>query len=280
MIDIQEMAKRTKLASMRTGMFQANRHHKSETKAENERHGSGDRARVLVRITDHAALVALRKLHTEARGAHFKLTMPSAMDGVRLIPVARELEHADMLLGYKRKHEALAAEFLGDYDAEREAARVRLNGLFDPDMFPPKAQVAECFRFDWRYLDTPTEGAWAEWFQESARAAQAELREALIAALRRVSERCASNGKLHETVFSNLAELLDLIPDFNVTRDPVIAAAAARAASIAVLTAEPLRADPAKRAAVAERANSILSVFGAGALAGGLRADDAEQVSA
>lgn len=274
MLNIAEIAARTKLASMQTGMFQAQRLHKAETRAENERHGSGDRARVAVRITDHPALVSLRKLHAEARGAHLKLTMPSAMDGVRLIPCARELEHADMLLAYQRKHEALAAEFLADYDAERDAARVRLNGLFDPAMFPAKSIVAESFRFSWRYLDTPTEGAWGEWFMESARAAQDELREALVAALRRVADRCSASGALYETVFSNLRELLDLVPDFNVLADPIIAAAAARAASIAVLTAEPLREDPAKRAAVAERARAVLSVFGAGSLAGGLVADD------
>ncbi len=96
-IDKVDVAARMKLATLNTGSWRGTRLHKPETREENARHGSVDRAKVLVRITDSEALHRIAKLDAAAYAEHKRLTLPTVQDGIRLIPAGRELEHAAVM---------------------------------------------------------------------------------------------------------------------------------------------------------------------------------------
>jgi hypothetical protein len=53
---INDIAGRIKIVTLKTGAWRPTRTHKAETRAENDRHGTGDAARVVVRVCDHVAL--------------------------------------------------------------------------------------------------------------------------------------------------------------------------------------------------------------------------------
>jgi hypothetical protein len=261
MITITDVAARTKVCTLSLSAWRATRVHKPETKAENARHGT-NAARVSVRLCEHQALTDLQALHYAAYTLHRRLTLPTVQDGMRLLPVGRELEHASEMAKFRAEHDRLTSTFLADYPAEVSAASFRLNGLHDESMWPAVDKIAGKFGFSTKYLATPTEGAWCEWLEESVRAADSELRERLTEALERVRDRCAGDGPLHATVFSALSDLIALAPDLDLACSPEIQATIASAGPLANMTADEARKDKALRAQAAAQAERMLSVLG------------------
>jgi hypothetical protein len=248
-----------KVATLNTGAWRATKQHKAETAAENIRHNT-NAARVLVKVSDHRALSDILKVHAAAYQEHRRLTLPSAQDGMRLLPAGREFEHAERMRVHADNHNRLVAEFMADYDAEKAAAPVRLNGLYDASMWPSHDEVTAKFKFRTQYLPTPVDGAWSDWLAESVEVGQAELRERLQAALSRVRDRCASDGKLYASVFDDIRDLAGLVPDLDVTGDfaPVTQALA----PLATIKSDQIRDDENARQETARKAASILSVLG------------------
>lgn len=257
-INIEEMAARTKLAVLQTGAWRATRQHRTETDAENKRHNT-NAAKVLVRVSDHPALAGLTKLHAAAYQEHKRLTLPTIQDGMRLLPAGREFEHSDRMRKLADRHDGLVAEFLADYESERESAPVRLNGLYDASMWPSLGIVKNRFVFQTRYLPTPVTSEWRDWFAASAEEAERELHDRLTEALTRVRDRCASNGKLYASVFDAIRDLTDLVPDFDLSGS--YASVVAAMAPLSKVNAEDIRDSSIARTTISKQAGDILSVL-------------------
>jgi len=264
-IDIKEVAARMKLATLTTGAPRFRRLHKTETKAVNQKHGTGEAAKVSVLQCSHPALTEINAIQGAARLEHYRLTLPSVQDGLRLLAVGKEFEHAEKMseaaIKQRVKVDQLAADgcFVGG--AQFDTDRVRLNGLFEERAWPVDAsEMRRAFVFQTRYLGVPTDGAWSEWLEESSRAADAEVRDRLENALKHVAERCSSDGRLFQSIFTNLQDLLDLVPSFDVSgRYEAIVKAAKEVASF---NAESIRDNKKTRTKIAERASEIGAMFG------------------
>jgi hypothetical protein len=257
--DIAGIAARTILVTHTTGAFRAMKQHKAETVAENLRHNT-DAARVQVRISSHPALTKIYKLDAAAYQEHKRLTLGSIQDGMRILPFGRQFEHAETMRKFADDRARLVAEFLADYDNERALAPARLNGLYDASMWPPHEVVERAFKFETRYLPTPTDGAWGDFLAASTEAAEAELQDRLRKALTTVKDRCGSDGKLFASVFDNLRDLAALVPDLDFTGDfaPVVAALE----PLTKINADSIRDDTNARQETSQTAASILSVLG------------------
>lgn len=261
---IAGIAARVKLCTLNTGAWRATRLHRAETQKVNNDHGTGDAAKVHVTLTNSAALHELNKLHSAAYDAHRKITLPTVQDGLRMLPAGREFQHSDTMREFADKHGALKAKFLTEYEQEKATAPARLNGLFDPKHWPHVAVIADKFSFRTRYLACPTDGDWAGWLEESARAAEDELRERLAECLKRIVERVGNvDGKLYDTVFSNLAEVVALVPDMNFADDVAIYDASIAAKELATLSADTIRDSKTARKDAAKKASAILAAMGA-----------------
>jgi hypothetical protein len=267
-INVHDIAARVKLATFRCGkpgFARLNRKESEEIKQKH--HLTPDKAadaKAIIAHCAHPALESLEKLHGEARAHHRSVTQPSITDGLRLVPCGVELDHARAMREYRERHERLAQQFLGDYPRLLAEAPAVLNGLYDERVWKPLEVTAQRFRFELEYLPCPTNGKWADWLQASVMAAQQELTERLEECIRRVAERCASDGPLYESVFGNLKEVLALVPHLNLADDPKIAAIAAQAKSL-VKDRDRLAAKEGKseRKATAREAERIASMFGA-----------------
>ena len=88
------LASRAVICQLFTGAWRVAKKHKGETAAVNAKHGTQDLAKVSVEICDHPALLEIYRLNAEARTEHYRLTLPAGDAGVRLLPVARQVEHA------------------------------------------------------------------------------------------------------------------------------------------------------------------------------------------
>lgn len=234
-----------------------------ETKAVNAKHGVKNKAKVSVNICDHPALVEIYRLHTEARTEHYRLTLPVGDKGMRLLPVARQMEHARIMGDFQSRLDALLRDFAAGYAAERAAAPARLNGLYVEAQWPATAdEVLAKFAFTIRTLPVPDAGQWGEWMAEAAEAAQEDLTSRLRDAVLHVAERLANPDAIfRDSLTSNLAELLALVPDLNLRDDPKIAAIADKAKDLLAHDVDTLRDDPIARADVAATAAEISSMF-------------------
>lgn len=261
-INPASIAARTKIATLKTGAWRANVTNSRESREVNSKCASGNAAVVKVRLLEGGTLDCIISNHAAAYIAHKRLTMPTVQDGMRLLPAGREFEHAQEMQGFSSTHERLVSAFLAEYDQLKADAPRSLGSLYDAAQWPDENTIARKFSFSTRYLSTPSDGQWGEWLAETAMAAIQDFREQLREALQRVADRCSANGKLYDTVFTNLRDLVALSTDLNIANDPLIAQIATLAAPLAANEAEILRDDKAARKAVAETANGILSYFG------------------
>ncbi len=250
------------LVTLNISAWRTSKANADETRAVNAKHGTRDAARVSVAICDHPALLAAYKLQAEARAEHYALTLPAADKGMRLLPVARQMQHADMLRDYRARIDALVGEFLRDYDSIRAEAPARLNGLYVESQWPDRDTVAAKFGFVVRYLPVPDAGQWQEWMAEAAASAHEDLTERLRSAVVLVAERLAEpKARVFDSLTGNLAELLALVPDLNLTSDPRLAAIAEKAKGLLEHDADTLREDPIARADIAAKANEVAAMF-------------------
>lgn len=135
--------------------------------------------------------------------------------------------------------------FAGGYDAYREAARVRLNGLFDASDYPDARDIRGRFTFGVRVLPMPDARDFRVDISDAQAAAirsdiEAATREALEVAMRdawsRIVDVCgrmverlnaykpAANGTKAEGIFrdslvENVRDLVSVLPGFNLTGD-------------------------------------------------------------
>jgi hypothetical protein len=268
MIDVQAIASRIQLVTLNTSYWRASRVNRSETAKVNAEHGTGNKAHVRVRVCEHPALAEYAALSQQVYTDHLKLTRPSIQDGMRILPGAKYFEHTAMVRDAQDKGARLVAWFIGDYPTERANAPTILNGLYDENAWPSVESMADKFGIRARYLPCPSDGAWSEWLTESAQAATAELRDQIESGVRRIQERCASDGKLFSTVFTGLKELLDAVPDLDIANDSEIQRLADMARPLADLDAELVRDDDKLRTETANRASALLNLFQPGALSG------------
>lgn len=256
------IASRAVIARFQTGAWRTVKRHKDETKAENARHGLTNEARVDVQICTHPALEGISDLVCEARLEHYRLTLPAADEGMRLLPGSRQLEHSQVMQTYGVRHSNLVAQFLADYDNVRVSAPARLKGLYVAEQWPDHDVVASKFKFRCTYLPVPDMGQWGEWLAESAELAQAELRSRLGDAIRKLAAKLADPKAIfRDTLVSNLSDVLSLVPDLNIADDPELATLATRAKALTMVEPDTLREDMVARATVAERAQELCDIF-------------------
>jgi len=250
------------IASFTSSQWRTVRRHAAETKAENARHGLTDEARVDVKVCNDPALEEAARIITAARADHYRLTVPAADRGMRLLPGARQLEHADTLQAHGVKFQAAVAQFLARYETLRADAPARLNGLYIASHWPDLDRVRGSFALSCRYLPVPALGQWDEWIAESASNATEEIRTRIGEALRAAAEKLADPKAIfRDSLVGNLVDILNLADDLNIAGDPAVADLVAQAKALANVEPDQLREDKTLRATTAARAADLCSLF-------------------
>ena len=256
------IARKAVIASFSSGQWRTVRRHAAETKAENARHGLTDEARVDVKVCAHPALEEAGRIITAARADHYRLTVPAADRGMRLLAGARQLEHSSILQGHAAAFQRAVATFVAEYETVRASAPARLNGLFVASHWPDVDVVRNAFSLSCRYLPVPARGRWDEWLRESADTATTELRERIGEALRSYAEKLADPDKIfRDSLVSNLADIVNLAADLNLGNDKSIADLVEQARTLAAVDPAQLREDKNLRAESAVRAADLCSMF-------------------
>lgn len=216
---------------------------------------------------------------TAARGYMYSMTVPWGND-YWLLAVRRKMEFAEKMLAHIGAIEAQADALAAKWPEVVEEARTRLGDLFEADQYPSPTAVRERFKVRLKYLPVPSGNDLRvslddEQLTEMRLRIEEDTREALNEAsrvpwerLHEAVERMATSlakpeGRVYDTVVSNLAGLCDTLPDLNFVEDERLTKAITLVKQQLILPVERLREDKGMKANTAAAAAKI-----AGAMAG------------
>lgn len=253
------IADKAVIAVFSSGAWRVNRTHPDETAAVNAKHNT-DKATVKVAVCDHPLLKQIGQVISRARIDHYKITIPAADDGMRLLPNAQQLRHSEIMQKHGAEFSRLVTDFCREYDTLRAAAP--RDSLYIPDHWPDLDRVRSCFRLTCRYLPVPALGQWDTWVKESADTGAADLRERVAVVIRKFVSTLTDKDKVfRDSLVNNLREVIYLVDDLNVASDPGISRLIDSVRPLAAIDPDALREDKALRADTASRAADICSLF-------------------
>jgi len=225
-------------------------------------------------LIDHEALKRIDRFALEARNRHNAMSLPWNDGGDRILPAELYMEYTRRIQEAKVKFEAEVDSFIGQYEALKAEARVKLNGLFNEDDYPSLSALrgkfgievevmpmpkAEDFRVDLNKMEveairTDIEARTNKRINDAMKDAFAQLYEAAS----RIVDRCKdADAIFRDSLITNLRELLDVLPCLNITNDPALAKAIEEARPLAEVEPQTLRDEPDVRAETAKRAEKL-----------------------
>ena len=222
-----------------------------------------------------------------ARRTHHVLTQPWFDDGPRVLPTMLYDMFASELREIRQKFDAAADEFSSEYPSWLKEAPKRLEKMFDRNDYPDPNHVRGMFSFHVRIFPFPDVQDFRvklgkDQLDDIKSDMEDQLKEALDNAMkepvRRIiqvvgkmaeklkgykpadpSKKKKTEGLFRDSMVSNIRELADLLPAFNLTGDKVLTELTKRIEKeLCVNEAQDLREDAAVRKAVAKSAEDIL----------------------
>jgi len=240
---------------------------------------SSDAGRYSKVLIAEEAIQAIAKAANEARTYHYENTLPWRDDGARILPAAQFERYSKSLREFRAKFDQAVSDFVPRYSDYVEAAKGRLNGMFEPSDYPQSHELADRYSFETTIDPIPDAPDFRVALQaEDAAAIQASIearnRVALDAAMRdvwtrlhdtvsRVAERLTDPDAIfRDSLIENLTGLVKVLPALNLTSDPGLTRLADEVqAKILRFAPDTLRAHKPTRAQVAEDASAILDAM-------------------
>lgn len=281
------LAERAMLASVRIAHWSGRKLDKRVTAETNARHNAAaDAGRYNKALLSKEAIADVLRVENSARAEHYARTLPWRDDGARILSAAGYLDYADKMRGLRAEFDSAVESFVAGYPDFVEAARARLNGMFDPADYPGPDDIRGRFRFsvdispvpdaaDFRVAigDAQAAAVRADLERRSDEALQAAMRDAwqrVADATGRMVERLrayqpGADGKKAEGVFrdslvENVRELAGLLPTLNIAGSPDLARMAERLqADLCEADADQLRESDNMREKTADAAAAILA---------------------
>lgn len=278
MSDALNISGRAMLVALRISTWTARKFDKRVTAEINAAHGAdADAGRYNKLLITGESYRDLIKTCNAARSEHYAQTLAWSDEGWRLLPTANYMAYADAMRRHAAAFDASFQDFEASYPDLRDAARDRLNGMFNADDYPTISELRHKFRFGVEYAPLPSSGDFRLTLPESELEAlgkqvedrvTAATREAMADAWGRLSEVVE---KMHErlakpdaifrdSLVGNVRDLVDILARLNVTDDADLEAMRARVArELSVHEAATLREDGETRQETADAAAKILA---------------------
>jgi hypothetical protein len=255
--------------------------------------GAGAKSKAAARVNKNLLagrpeLDQIAQLVTEARNYVYANTVPWSDNGQRLLITARFPKFNQRMDDYKLQFDDMVRAFVAVYPTLITAQAMALGDMFNRTEFPIAAEIPAKFAMACEYLPVPSSG---DLRVDVGNQAQDELRDKLeqmsearvdramtdvttkfTAHLTRMADRLATDTdaktgeektrRFHDTLVSGAMDLCDLLQDYNIKGDPLLALARRTLESALVnVTANTLREDPVKREEVRSTVSSILGRF-------------------
>ena len=199
----------------------------------------GDAGRYNKILIAKEALEAGQKAANDARTFLYAQTLPGPDEGLRILPTANFLPFTKEIT---RKIDAIKAadeNFIDHYQEYKDAAKIRLNGIYDEMDYPDLDTVKSKFSVSISFSPVPG-SRWTEVIdglstdikeeiqkqsdlkvKETIDQANADLWRRLFDVVKHAAERLSDPTAIfRDSLITNISDLCELLPRLNVTADP------------------------------------------------------------
>lgn len=217
----------------------ATKHDRSVSAEVEKSHNAHDAGRYNKQLIDKAHLKLVDELGNELRKYHYHHTLPWTDKGARLLPSTLFFDYREGLNSLKQQRQSAVNDFLKIYPDLVQAARVRLNTMFQPEDYPSVEQLRSAFDVEVEIMPVPDAG---DFRVDIAKDAQDEVREQIMASLRarqdkaikdvwvrvretvsNVVKQCSNpKGRIYDSLMDNVLALSTVIDGLNITDDIVL----------------------------------------------------------
>jgi hypothetical protein len=285
------LSRKATLVAVIVSQWTARKLDKRITDEVNRSHGAAeDAGRYNKLLLEAKRLDKINSFVSQARKCHHRYTKPWCEDGMRILPNTLHEKFAAEFRVIERGFEEAVDEFEQIYpEAIRERKRA-LNGLFNPQDYPPVEEIRGKFKLKIRQFPVPdaddfrsdvldadtiedirreltetSESVLDEAMKDSARQIvevvghMSEKLKAFEAYSKQPDDSTKPKTFFTAALVKNVRELAELLPAFNLTNDPKFDAVVSRIQrELCVEEAEALRENAAARKTVRKSADSIL----------------------
>lgn len=192
-------------------------------------------------LADCEELASIQKFASNARTAHYHMTMPWSDSGLRLLPTAKYFDYHAAMTKLQGEFDDLVQRFLDAYDWEVAQVHAKLGNLFVRDEYPTTEAVRSKFAFRLSYIPVPDVGDWrvdmdneardvlrheyASFYQQQTERAMRDVWERLHEHLTRFIRQLGvdeegKRGKIFDSTIDNVRELADMLQHCNFNNDP------------------------------------------------------------
>jgi hypothetical protein len=207
-----------------------------------DNHGAKRDAGIWVKnVIDPKTLSGVGNSAVKIRSTHYRLSLPWADDGVRILPTTMYTVYQDEMRKCKKEFDANVTEFINKYPQYVEEARKALNGMFNESDYPGIMTLREKFgiAMDFRPLPsgsdfrvTLAKDDLADMQQnvdkrvhDAVNDAMKDLWQRLAQPIRHMIERLKDPDTVfRNTIVDNLKEIIDVIPSLNIVDDKELTA--------------------------------------------------------
>jgi hypothetical protein len=251
------------------------------------KHASTSSFNLTKSLMNHAVeLGDLTKHIAHTRNMHYRMTLPWSDNGSRLLTVKKYPEYVEAMTGRQAEMFELLEKFLGKYDSYVVQAVGVMGDLYDVNDFPDVEEVKQGFSFNFRFIPLATSNdfrvdianetknvlaeSYEKYFEEQYNNSMNSLWGKLATALAKVSERLDyDEGKgeekkmFHDTLVSNVEDVLEMFDAYNVNKDPVMAEVSKKLNNIfSSIDADALRTSQTVRKHVKGNVDDVLKTIG------------------
>ena len=222
-----------------------------------------------------------------ARSVHHLMTQPWFDEGPRILPTALYDKFATELRKFRQEFEEAANEFDQEYPGYIQQARKRLKKMFNEQDYPSASKVRGMFSFHVSILPFPDVGDFRvklgkEQLEDIKSDMEVQLKTAMDNAMKEPVRRIIqvvgkmaeklkgytppdsskgqkAEGLFRDTLVTNIRDLVELLPAFNLTEDKVLAELTKRMElELGAFDAQELREDERSRKKAVKAAEEIL----------------------
>lgn len=225
---------------------------------------------------DSKSYAALNAALGDMRSAHYAQTLSWTDEGWRVLPSKNFMQYGDDMRTRRSIIESRLDNFISDYPALREQAKVMLNGMWMPEDYPEPLDLRKRYTIKTDYAPMPAGEDFrvsldADTLAEIARdtedrvskavaAAQQDAFERLHGCVARIAERLSNPEAIfRDSLIDNAREVTDVLTRLNIAEDARLEALRVRVEELAQVSPETLRTLPHVRRNTAQEADKILA---------------------
>lgn len=272
-----EIQKKGIIVSFSASQWTARKLDKTVTHDVNSSYGaSADAGRYNKLLVQKDKTNAIAQIVNEARAYHYKNTLCWSDNNERLLSTDLYMDYVQEMSRLQNKFATEVDVFLKEYNDIIENEKVRLSNLFNRNDYPSMDNLERKFNFSFIFMPVPETDMRVSLnnieIEKIRKQVEAHIENMTLTAMRDIWQRIKDvlvtmRDKLSDTdsiyrdsLFTNVQELVDMLPKFNVTNNKEIAAITKEMQQIKIEPQLNRDSIPIRQQTV-EQVDSILDMF-------------------